>query len=296
VQVRSYQENDQQFYCACLIPKAEISEDYSGLEEAAEKSPIGVVFTDDLSCIEHANPAFCAITGYRSDELKGRNIRLIQSGETDDSIYDLLHDRLKKGESWSGILHNRRKNHSTYWQKTSISPVMNRDNQLVRCVAFCEDITEKRLAQEELRKQQDRLEELVAERNRHLREAETRFRSIVDNIPGGFVYRCVLDEHWTMQFISGSVKNVTGYPASDFVENITRTYASIIHPDDQAMVEKVVVAGVEALKPYAIEYRIVCKDGTVKMVRENGQAIKDSLGNVLWLDGTILDLTEFQAK
>ncbi len=136
----------------------------------------------------------------------------------------------------------------------------------------------------------------LKETERRLRESEEQFRSMVSNILGA-VYRCRYDEYWTMEFLSDAIKDITGYPASDFIRNNVRSYASIIHPDDQAIVSRTTAEAVEKHEPYLIEYRVLCKDGGIRWVCEKGQGVFDSVGNLLWLDGAIFDVTaDRQAK
>ena len=75
-----------------------------------------------------------------------------------------------------------------------------------------------------------------------LRANEARFRSLIANIPD-IVYRCSADEDWTMDFISPNVEEITGYPATDFLGDHVRSFASIIHPDDRDAVRRGEVGG-----------------------------------------------------
>jgi PAS domain S-box-containing protein len=68
-----------------------------------------------------------------------------------------------------------------------------------------------------------------------LTESEERFRSLVANIPGA-LYRCDRDPDWTMRFLSDRIADISGYPSSDLIDNRVRTYTSVIHSDDRAMV------------------------------------------------------------
>jgi len=95
-----------------------------------------------------------------------------------------------------------------------------------------------------------------------------------------------------MEFISNEVEAISGYPASKFIGNAVRSYASIIHPDDVKMVEDTVLAGVQRRRPYTIKYRIIHADGSIRWVYERGQGIFDDNGQVKWLDGVIIDITE----
>jgi len=119
---------------------------------------------------------------------------------------------------------------------------------------------------------------------------ETRFKSLVENIPGA-VYTCALDEHWTIEYISPMIEKLSGYPANDFVQNKIRSYASIIHPDDTDMVTKLVVDAVELHQAYKIDYRIIDKDQQIHWVYEEGRALYSENGEALWLDGVIFDVT-----
>ncbi|MGD2278924.1 MAG: PAS domain-containing sensor histidine kinase [Candidatus Omnitrophota bacterium] len=124
-----------------------------------------------------------------------------------------------------------------------------------------------------------------------LEASEKHFRTLVSNIPG-IVYRCANDPEWTMEFISDAVHEISGYPPSDFIVNKVRSYASIIHPDDRAKVREAVSEGVKRKQPYSIEYRITRKDGGMRWVYEKGQGVFGSRGDLLWLDGSIFDISE----
>ncbi|MFO7958622.1 MAG: ATP-binding protein [Candidatus Brocadiia bacterium] len=140
----------------------------------------------------------------------------------------------------------------------------------------------------------DELDREIDEHERTLRRlerSEERFRTLVANIPGA-VYRCACDPDWTMQFLSNAIEDLSGYPASDFLGNPVRSYASIIHPQDRELVEQAVQNGVNSREPYAIEYRIIAADGSVRWVYEKGQGVFDEEGRVQWLDGAIFDVTD----
>jgi PAS domain S-box-containing protein len=126
-----------------------------------------------------------------------------------------------------------------------------------------------------------------------LRANEALLRSLVDNIPGA-VYRCACDEHWTMLWLSDEIEEISGYEAADFIESRVRTFASVIHPDDREQVERSVMDGVTADRPFTLEYRIVRRDGEVRWVLERGQAQQSGDGR-RWLDGAIFDVTARRA-
>ena len=126
-----------------------------------------------------------------------------------------------------------------------------------------------------------------------LRANEALLRSLVANIPGA-VYRCACDEHWTMQWLSDEIEEISGYPAREFIDNAVRTFSSVIHPGDREQVERSVLDAVEAGRPYTLEYRIVRCDGSERWVLERGQAQEAGDGR-RWLDGAIFDITARRA-
>ena len=122
-----------------------------------------------------------------------------------------------------------------------------------------------------------------------LRANEALLSSLVDNIPGA-LYRCACDFDWTMEWLSDEIEEITGYPASDFIGSKVRTFASIEHPDDHEYVARSVMESVATGRPFALEYRLVARDGSVRWVLERGHAQEAGDGR-WWLDGAIFDVT-----
>ncbi|HEY1366673.1 MAG TPA: PAS domain-containing protein [Gaiellaceae bacterium] len=120
--------------------------------------------------------------------------------------------------------------------------------------------------------------------------ADVELAALVANVPGA-IYRCALDRDWTMDVISDEIERISGYPASDFVGSRARTFASIIHPDDEDDVERQVRTATNADRPYALEYRIVRADGNVAWVLERGQLVVEADGRTR-LHGVIFDITD----
>jgi len=142
---------------------------------------------------------------------------------------------------------------------------------------------------------QSRQERALLDRERLARtalgESEEKFRTLVANVPGA-VYRCAADPAWTMAFCSDEIQEITGFPASDFIGNSRRTFASIIHEDDRSGVAANVAAALSSGLPYTLEFRVVRADGTIRWVYEKGQGVRSPAGDHVWLDGAIFDITE----
>jgi PAS domain S-box-containing protein len=123
-----------------------------------------------------------------------------------------------------------------------------------------------------------------------LKSSEEQYKTLVANIRGA-VYRCMNDKDWSVIYMSDYIEELSGYPASDFL-NKARSYASIIHLEDRDHVDAAVQTGIGKKEPYVIEYRIIHKNNTPRHVYEKGIGVFDSAGELLWLDGAIYDITE----
>lgn len=124
-----------------------------------------------------------------------------------------------------------------------------------------------------------------------LSESENRFRTVVANIPGA-IYRARIADDWPLEFVSDNVERITGYPASDFIDNKVRSFGSIIHPADSGKVASAVDNAIKHGTPYSLEYRIINAKGEVIWLSERGQAIAGADGKLQWLDGAMFDITD----
>ena len=124
-----------------------------------------------------------------------------------------------------------------------------------------------------------------------LKASRDQFQALVANIPG-ITYRCKADSDWTMLYMSSSIDPLSGYPASDFINNNVRSYASVIHPDDHDRLDKAVSKAVADKKSWLLQYRVLHKSGLIHWVEERGRAEYNEQNEVMYLDGFILDITE----
>ncbi|GAB4351897.1 MAG: hypothetical protein Kow006_16190 [Gammaproteobacteria bacterium] len=129
------------------------------------------------------------------------------------------------------------------------------------------------------------------EDRRRAEQASAMFRNLVENLPGA-AYRCLLDEHWTMEFISQGIEELSGYPAEEFIDNRVRSYASIIHPADRAQVDSDVRQAVAEGRPFVLSYRILHASGEERWIWERGRACDAGDGAVTHLEGVLADITE----
>lgn len=120
------------------------------LSVAVEQSPSAIIITNPQIEIEYVNEAFVRATGYTFEEVKGRNPRLLQSGQTPVETYIELWKTLKAGKTWRGEFINRRKNGEIYWEFCVIAPIYDADGNVTHYVSVNEDITARKAAEAKL--------------------------------------------------------------------------------------------------------------------------------------------------
>ena len=111
------------------------------LSHAIEQSPVSILITDVNGVIEYSNPKVTEISGYKRNELIGKTPQIFKSGETSTEVYKKLWIKIKSGKSWFGEFHNVKKNGELFWERASISPVINSSAEITHFIAVKEDIS-----------------------------------------------------------------------------------------------------------------------------------------------------------
>ncbi|HKU24203.1 MAG TPA: ATP-binding protein, partial [Candidatus Sulfotelmatobacter sp.] len=113
------------------------------LSRAVEQSPDLVMITDRHGTIEYVNPAFEKLTGYKKEDVYGKNPRILKSGEQGPDVYKEMWRTILAGNVFRGILINRKKNGELYYVEKSICPVRDADGQITHFIANGRDLTER---------------------------------------------------------------------------------------------------------------------------------------------------------
>jgi len=111
------------------------------LSRITEQAPMAIAITDLAGSIEYTNPWFSSITGYTAEELRGKNPRFLQSGQTPAETYDALWRTVLAGQVWQGEFHNRKKNGEIFVESATIAPVHDAAGQTTHYVALKQDVT-----------------------------------------------------------------------------------------------------------------------------------------------------------
>lgn len=108
----------------------------------------GIMITDANNNIVATNPSCSDITGYPSQEMIGRNPRLLSSGRHGREFYTEMWKSLNELGHWEGEIWNRRKDGEAYLEKLCIHTLTDSHDKVINRIAIFSDITEARAAQD----------------------------------------------------------------------------------------------------------------------------------------------------
>ncbi len=137
-----------------ITARKEANAELRKLSRAVEQSPASVVITSPAGEIEYVNPKFTAVTGYTLAEVRGKNPRILKSGDMSADAYRKLWQTITRGEVWRGEFHNRKKNGELFWESAAVCPVVDELGHITHFLAVKEDITERKRLEDQLRQSQ----------------------------------------------------------------------------------------------------------------------------------------------
>lgn len=120
------------------------------LSSVVEHATDIIYITDTNGVIEYVNPGFERATGYSRTEAVGRNPRLVKSGQHDQAFYRKLWSSILAGNEFRGLVVNRRKDGSLFYEEKTISPIRNDANEVTHFVSTGKDVSERVLGQERI--------------------------------------------------------------------------------------------------------------------------------------------------
>jgi PAS domain S-box-containing protein len=128
------------------------------LSQVVEQSPSTVMITNKEGYIEYTNPKFTQLTGYTPNEVIGQKPSILKSGETSRDEYNNLWQTIMNGGEWKGEFHNQKKSGELYWEAARISAIRNTEGKITHFLAVKEDITERKLLQNEVEKHNQQIQ------------------------------------------------------------------------------------------------------------------------------------------
>ena len=188
-------------------------------------APYGVLAVDAEGYFQQVNPAACRLSGYSEQELLA--MRIIDLLDSDSLKTGMRHFQqlVQEGKSQADLLHRQKNGEVRWW---SVIAIKISDNLFL---GFCEDITDRKLADE------------------HLRESEEKFRSLAESSPD---YIVRYDQNCRHIYLNKAALDAAGLTETDI---IGKTHSESGFPEDMSTFWENKIARVfETGKPYQTEF------------------------------------------
>ncbi|MCX8056734.1 MAG: PAS domain S-box protein [Ignavibacteria bacterium] len=231
-----------------------------------ENAPIGILVEDENGNILAINKKYEEISGYKREELLGKNISILSVPENLKFVKENI-QKILNGEVLNHTIKSKRKDGSENVVHL-IETAITLPNEKRGILSFCEDVTDKFNLQNQLI------------------ESEKKFRTIFETAVEGI---CIVNPEDLITDVNQRFCEIVGYEKDELLNQ--NFIIKLVHPDEKqhAIQEKL-----NRLKDKSqiFDRRLIKKDGSIIWTRVSAKAIFDDLGNLIGSFAFFTDITE----
>ena len=230
------------------------------LKKAVETVEMGLTISDMNGRILYTNPAEALMHGYRTDELIGKHVSIFMP-----QAWLPISRSLPPAGSWRRETINARRDGTVFPVQLLSDPVIGADGKPIGIVTYCEEITERKRAEEALRTSEERYR-LLFERN---------LAGVYRSTPEGRMLEC-----------NGAFARILGYDSRDELLGQTAWDLFFSRRDRDVCLARLREQGTLT----NFELRMRRKDGSSVWVLENETLLTGEQGEIV--EGTLIDISE----
>ncbi len=216
------------------------------------------------------------LTGYSPDYFQNSSEVLWISHlhpEDRERILEIYHEHLEKGEDFQIEYRFRKRDGSYIYIEDNSTFLINENGKVVRNLGVMKDITERKLARQQLGKSEEK----------YLTAAEQTGQVIFD-----FKFKTGEIE-W-----AGAIKEVTGYDPEEFKGFNKSVWLENVHPEDRPKMLEMLMKSFEKREKFQMNFRFRKKDGSYTYIEERGVWLKGEEGNGHRAIGVMKDISEWK--
>lgn len=234
-----------------------------------ENNPTMYFMIDAAGTVVSVNPFGAEQLGYTVAELVGHSVLNVfhdADRQRAQENVGLCLEQLGRTMSWE--IRKVRKDGSMLWVRETAKAVARRPGHPIVLIV-CEDITERKEAQDKLQSSEAFLVE--GQRISHT-------GSWSWNIPTGKLI-------WSEEHC-----RIFGFDPKEVEPTFSR-FMERVHPEDRSFVQQILDAAVRERSDFSCEFRILLPDGTLKHVHGVGRPLAKESGDIEDYNGTTMDIT-----
>lgn len=150
-------------------------------QKAIEQSNI-ISKTDTNGIITFVNEEFCEISGYTKEELIGQNHNIVRHPDVPSSTFKNLWETIKAKKTYKATVKNKAKDGSTFYVNTTVTPILDKKNEIVEYIAIRYDVTKEVLYKQALEKKEKELEDLNLNLEAKVEEQTKELKKLNENL------------------------------------------------------------------------------------------------------------------
>jgi PAS domain S-box-containing protein len=252
------------------LVEVELSRSRELYRVVVENSHDMIAVLDPMGRFVFASPSYEQALGYGPEELVDVSpISLVHPSDVQRAS-DALRQVVTRQDAAVVELRMRHKRGNWVFVEGTTTSVMDENGKLQSILMSVRDISERQVAEEELR------------------EAEARYRLLVEQLPL-ITYINVPGESGRWVYLSPQLEEILGYEPSDWTSDL-RNFVDAIHPDDRERVTAERAASGTKGR-IGLEYRLMAKDGRTVWMRDEAVVVRDLSGKPLYVQGYLLDIS-----
>ncbi len=217
------------------------------LHAVFQATPLAIIALDKEGKVTLWNPGAEKIFGWSESKVIGKILPFVPNDKMDEFKYHI--DYVFNGKGFIGKKLKRiNSNNEIIDVSLSTAPLRNSKGEITGILSVIEDITEKQIAEDALKKSE--------ERHRIISELTSDF---------AFAYTINEDESSTEDWYTDALPKITGYSYEEVIAGGGWRY--VVHPDDKILTDKRKENLLNG-KSNIMEFRIITRDNNIKWLKE----------------------------
>lgn len=213
------------------------------------------------------NEKFCEISGYKIEELLGKNHRILKSAQHSDEFFSDMWATISSGNTWQGEIKNIKKNGGYYWVASTIVPFLDENGLPYQYISIRTDITEQKQLQESLA------------------ISEEIYRALVEQVPVGIFE---LDATGDCYYVNDRWCSIARLHPQ---QALGMGWMDAVHPQDQIRFADEWHRALSTGQEFQCECRFGAKAQPPRWVSVTARKQSDDTGNLTGHLGAVSDIT-----
>ncbi len=256
VAVKDSTTNEVKGYIGTILDRTNehtLNQSMQFYRHAIDQSVI-VTVADHKGNITYVNDAFCEISQFTSEEVLGKNHRILNSDFHTKEMWSDFWRCISNGFVWKGQVRNKKKDGTFYWVDTTVIPYRGLDGKNSQYYSIRKDITP------------------FKELEQRLENKTSYLSAIMDNSNYAII---ATDLHGTIMTFNKSAERILGYKAEELINKQT---PAVFH-DPSEVIKHSHKLEAELMKPVPVGFETFIAKAATGVADENEWTYIDNNGN-----------------